>query len=62
MRLTNGGLTWVQTANIDQYTGRWNILKELNITGIAYAASFNSNSDSRLKTNIEEIPEKDAIN
>ena len=36
--------------------------KGLNVIGIAYAGSFSSTSDSRLKTNLEEIPEEDAIN
>ena len=52
MRLTNGGLTWVQTANIDQYTGRWIFLRGLNITGTCIATAFSS-SDLRLKTNLK---------
>ena len=61
MRLNGGGLTWTQTANIDIYTGRWNCLRGLNITGTCIATAFSS-SDLRLKTNLKEIPEDDAIN
>ena len=61
MRLNGGGLTWTQTASIDIHTGRWIFLRGLNVTGTCIATTY-STSDSRLKTNLEEIPEEDAIN
>ena len=42
--------------------GRWKFYLGLNVTGTVYGTAFSSTSDSRLKTNIEEIPEQDAIN
>ena len=62
MRLTAGSTTWSQTMLIEPSTGRWKFYLGLNVIGTVYGTAFSSTSDSRLKTNIEEIPEQDAIN
>ena len=62
MRLTSGSATWAQTMLIEPTTGRWKFYLGLNVIGTVYGTAFSSTSDSRLKTNIEEVPEQDAIN
>ena len=61
MRLNGGGLSWTQTATIDPASGRWQFFEGLLVSGTCFATKFSS-SDSRLKTNLKEIPEEDAIN
>ena len=61
MRLTAGSTTWSQTMLIEPTTGRWKFYSGLYVIGTVYGTSFSSTSDSRLKTNIEEIPEEDSI-
>ena len=61
MRLTSGSTTWSQTMLIEPTTGRWRFYLGLNVIGTVCGTAFSSTSDSRLKTNIEEIPEQDAI-
>ena len=56
---------WYQTMMIEYTgaaTGRWKFFNGLNVVGTAIATAFSSTSDSRLKTNIEEVPIEDSIN
>ena len=61
MKLSGTPTVWTQTTQIDPTTGRWRFYKGLLVDGTCTATAFSSTSDSRLKTNIEEVPSEDAI-
>ena len=56
----NASSAWYNTMTIES-TGRWRFTTGLSVIGTCFATTF-STSDSRLKTNLEEIPEEDALN
>ena len=62
MKLNGTPTVWTQTTTIDIYTGRWRFYRGMLVDGTSIATAFSSTSDSRLKSNIEEVPEEDAIN
>ena len=62
MKLSNTTTVWTQTAGIDRHTGQWKFYKGLLIEGACTASSYVTSSDSRLKTQIEDVPAVDSIN
>ena len=62
MKLSNTTTVWTQTMSIDRHTGQWKFFKGMLIEGVCTASSFVTSSDSRLKTNIEDVPIEDSIN
>ena len=55
----NANAAWTQTMTIES-TGRWRFPQGAVVVGQLVASSFNL-SDSRIKDNVEDIPEHDAI-
>ena len=52
--------SWAQTMTIEN-TGRWKFFNRLNVVGTCVATVY-STSDSRIKDDVQDIPEQDAIN
>ena len=56
----NANAAWTQTMTIDS-TVRWSFLRGAVVVGELVATTLNL-SDSRIKDDVEDIPEQDAIN
>ncbi len=52
--------SWYQTMLIES-TGRWKLTTGLNVVGTCVANVY-STSDSRIKDDVQDVPEQDAIN
>ena len=56
----NASTAWTQKMLIES-TGRWKFLLGLHVVGTCVATVY-STSDSRIKDNVQDIPEQDALN